>query len=87
MASPDFDWRELLKAMPIIAGSIDPRAGAIATLVEQVVDAEVDKVQEADPSLTREEARAKAIADAAERWEAGLDKAKQLRQMGHEGEG
>lgn len=76
------DWRELARLIPVIAGSVDPRAGEIASAIHTLADHEIRIAMDADPAKTREQV----ITEAAAQWEAGLDKAKLLRQMGHEGE-
>lgn len=77
------DWSELIKLVPIVAGSIDPRAGEVATLIEQIANTEIRLAMDRDPSKTREQVIEEAGAD----WERGLAKARELRQLGHEGEG
>lgn len=76
------DWRELIKLIPLVANSVDPRAGQIASAITTLANAEIAKAQQNDPSKTREQVIAEAGAD----WDLGVSKAKELRQLGH-GEG
>ena len=74
------DWRELIKLLPVVAGSVNPLAGVVATAVEKLAEEEIARRQSADPSKTRDEIIAEAGAD----WDLGLSKVADLKKLGHE---
>jgi hypothetical protein len=74
------DWRELLKLLPVVAGSVNPLAGVVATGIQKLADEEIARLQAKDPSKTRDQI----IDDAGADWGLGIDKAKAGRQLGHE---
>lgn len=76
------DWRELLKLIPLVAGSVDPRAGVIATAIQKLAEDEIARAQAVDPSKTRDQI----ITEAGAQWDAGLDKVNLLKKLGHESE-
>lgn len=75
------DWSEILRLIPVIAGSVNPAAGVIATQIMNVANSEIQRRQQQNPSMTREEI----IAEANAKFDQGLDAARKLRQKGHEG--
>lgn len=77
------DWRELIKLVPVVAGSINPLAGVVATAVEKLAEEEIARAQAADPSKTRDQI----IADAGAKWDLGLSKVADLKKLGHEADG
>lgn len=82
-----FDWKALIKAMPVVAASVDPRAGAIAKAIEALVGSELEKAQAADPNATLDDLIERALADLAQSdadFDEGLRKARELRKLGHE---
>lgn len=74
------DWRELIRLIPVVAGSVNPLAGVVATAIVKLADEEIAKAQATDPSKTRDEI----IAEAGTNWDLGIGKARDLRAMGHE---
>lgn len=74
------DWRKLLKLLPVVAGSINPLAGVVASAVQTLAEEEIARRMAADPSKTRDQVIDEAGAD----WGLGLGKAHDLRKMGHE---
>ena len=74
------DWQALLRLLPVVAGSINPLAGVVAGQLMNLAEEEIKRRQAANPSLTREQI----IAEAEAKWQEGIDKAKALRQKGHE---
>jgi len=77
------DWRELIKLLPVVAGSVNPLAGVVATAVAKLAEEEISRRQTAEPSKTREQI----IAEAGASWDLGLSKVGELKKLGHEGEG
>lgn len=76
------DWRELVRLIPVVAGSVNPLAGVVATAIAKLADEEIARAQAADPSKTRDDVITEAGAD----WDLGVGKARDLRKMGHEGD-
>lgn len=76
------DWSELLRLIPVVAGSVNPLAGVVATAVEKLAEEEIARHQRAEPTKTRDEIIAEAGAD----WDLGLSKVADLKKLGHEGE-
>lgn len=76
------DWQQLLKLIPVVAGSVNPLAGVVATAVAKLAEEEISRRQTAEPSKTRDEI----IAEAGATWDLGISKAQDLRKLGHEGE-
>lgn len=76
------DWSELLRLIPVVAGSVNPLAGVIATAVARLAEEEIKRRQAADPSKTRDEV----IAEAGAGWDLGLSKVAELKKLGHEGD-
>lgn len=76
------DWAKLLKLIPVVAGSINPLAGVVATAVAKLAEEEIARRMAADPSKTREQIIIEAGAD----WDLGLTKAHDLKKLGHEGD-
>ncbi len=76
------DWREIIKLIPVVAGSVNPLAGVIATAIAKLADEEIGKAQAVDPSKTRDDV----IAEAGAGWDLGIGKARDLKKLGHEGE-
>jgi hypothetical protein len=76
------DWSSLLKLIPVVAGSINPLAGVVASAVQKLAEEEIARRQAANPSLTRDEIIAAAGAD----WDLGVGKAENLKKLGHEGD-
>ena len=74
------DWRELVKLIPVVVGSVNPLAGVVATAVEKLAEEEIARRQAVDPSKTRDQIIAEAGAD----WDLGIGKAQDLRKLGHE---
>lgn len=74
------DWRELLKLVPVVAGSVNPLAGVIAAAVAKLAEEEIARRQRAEPTKTRDEIIAEAGAD----WDLGLSKVADLKKLGHE---
>ena len=74
------DWRELIKLLPLVAGSVNPVAGVIGQAVETLAEEEIARKQAADPSKTREDV----IAEAGASWDVGLSKVEDLKKLGHE---
>lgn len=74
------DWREILRLIPVVAGSVNPLAGVVATAIAKLADEEISRRRQADPGKSRDEI----IAEAANEWQEGLDKAIALRKKGHE---
>lgn len=74
------DWRELIKLIPVVAGSVNPLAGVVATAVAKLADEEINRQQTADPSKTRDEIIARAGAN----WDLGLSKVAEGKKLGHE---
>lgn len=74
------DWRELMKLIPVVAGSINPLAGVVATAVAKLAEEEIARAQAAEPSLTRDEFIARSTA----KFELGLSKVADLKKLGHE---
>lgn len=74
------DWANLIKLIPLVAGSVNPLAGVIATQIMKVAESEINKRQLENPTLSRDEI----IAEAGRDWEKGLAKAEALRRKGHE---
>lgn len=77
------DWSELLKLIPVVAGSVNPLAGVVATAVAKLAEEEIARRQHAEPSKTRDEI----IAEAGAKWDLGLAKVANLKKMGHENDG
>lgn len=85
-----FDWKALLKAMPVVITSADPRLGAIASLAEGIVSTELARAKEAKPETTledliaeREQALASLVKSDAN-LDAGIQKANEWLKKGHE---
>lgn len=76
------DWSSLLKLIPVVAGSVNPLAGVIATAVARLAEEEIARRQAANPSKTRDEIIAEAGAD----WDLGISKSQDLKKLGHEGD-
>lgn len=76
------DWQQLLKLIPVVAGSVNPLAGVVATAVAKLAEEEIERRQSHNPALTRDEI----IAQAGANWDLGISKAQDLRKMGHENE-
>lgn len=74
------DWSELLKLIPVVAGSVNPLAGVVATAVAKLAEEEIARRQSADSSKTRDQIIAEAGAD----WDLGLSKVADLKRLGHE---
>jgi hypothetical protein len=74
------DWSNLIKMIPLIAGSVNPAAGSAAAILIKIAEEEIQRRQQANPSMTRDEI----IAEAGAAWQEGIDKATALRQKGHE---
>lgn len=77
---PDINWSEILRLIPVVAGSVNPAAGIIAQQVMNVANAEIERRQRQQPSLTREQI----VAESNAKLDQGLDVARKLRQKGHE---
>lgn len=85
-----YDWKKLLKLMPIVAGSIDPRAGVIAEAAEALFASEFEKAKQSDPALTFNDWAEQALAHIAASdsdFDEGIGKSKEFLKKGHEGEG
>lgn len=74
------DWRELIRLIPVVAGSVNPLAGVVATAIAKLADEEIARAQAADPSKTPDDV----IAEAGAGWDLGISKARDLRKLGHE---
>ena len=74
------DWQQLLKLIPVVAGSVNPLAGVVATAVAKLAEEEIERRQAANPALTRDQIIEEAGAD----WDLGLNKARELGRLGHE---
>lgn len=84
-----FDWKALLKAMPVVITSADPRAGAIATAIEALVSSELARAQAVDPNATMESLIDQALADLQKsdaNFDEGIRKANEWLKKGHDGE-
>lgn len=77
------DWSSLLKLIPVVAGSLNPLAGVVATAVAKLAEEEIARRQAADPSKTRDQIIAEAGAD----WDLGIAKGQDLKKLGHEADG
>jgi hypothetical protein len=77
------DWRELIKLIPVVVGSVNPLAGVVATAVEKLAEEEIARRMAADPSKTREQV----IEESGAGWDLGTNKSRDLRKMGHEVDG
>lgn len=78
--SSDFNWQEIIKLIPLVAGSVNPLAGVIAQQIMQVANREIQNRQQSEPDKTREEI----IAEAGAKFDEGIAKAEALRRKGHE---
>lgn len=78
----DFNWGELLKLLPLVAGSVNPLAGVIAQQIMKVAEREIQDRQQSEPDKTRDEI----IAEAGAKFDEGIAKAEALRRKGHEGD-
>lgn len=77
---PNIDWMQVLRMVPVIAGSFNPAAGLLATQLIKLAEKEIEDKQKENPSLTREQI----IAESTAKFEQGLDAARKLRRKGHE---
>lgn len=77
---PDINWSEILRLIPVVASSVNPAAGIIAQQVMNVANSEIQRRQQQNPSMTREQI----IAESNAKFDQGLDAARRLRQKGHE---
>lgn len=86
------DLKALLKAMPVVLTTVDPRLGAIASLAEGIVSTELARARESKPETTLEDLiaeREQALASLAKsdiNFDAGLLKANEWLKKGHETE-
>jgi hypothetical protein len=74
------DWSNLIKLIPLVAGSLNPLAGVIAQNIMEVAESEIHKRQQIEPNKSREEI----IAEAGALWEKNVADAEALRRKGHE---
>lgn len=74
------DWRELMKLIPVVAGSVNPLAGVVATAIQKLAEEEIARAQASDPSKTRDEV----IAESTANFDVGLGKVADLKKLGHE---
>lgn len=74
------DWSKLFKLLPLVAGSVNPLAGVIATQIMQVAESEISRRQQLEPNKSRDEI----IAEAQAQWDKNIADAEALRRKGHE---
>lgn len=79
---PDIDWMEVLRMVPVVAGSINPLAGVIGAQILNFAEGEINQKMADDPSLSREDVINASTAD----FNKGLDIARKSRQKGRENE-
>lgn len=76
------DWSNIVKLIPLVAGSVNPLAGVIAQQIMQVAESEIHKRQQIEPNKSRETI----IQEAAVQWQKNIDAAEALKRKGHENE-
>lgn len=77
---PDINWREILRLLPVVAGSVNPLAGVIGSLILKFAEGEINNKLKENPGLTREEV----INNSTANFDKGLDTARKSRQKGHD---